>query len=632
MNRVVRRISFILAVVLSISLLAGCNDTNKSQGTNSNKTNEKRQFTEATVNTEKVMNMSGWWSKPPAFNGNFSNGDGNNVSQYFIYERLWNILRVGTGKMYMQLADKVEHTEDKTIVTLKKNIKWHDGDPFTSKDIWAYYTLKRVDVTKYVTSIDTPDEYTVVFNWTKPAVFEEMRMKLIAKDLTGTIPYHLYKEYVDKAAQIFKSAAPNTNPNKRTSYNVVLSPEQTKAFTDNYTAFVNSGPAKPVGTGPYKFESVDDNQLILTKNQDYYGASNVHFEKIKFAMAPGDLSQYYAMLRNGDFDIDNGTPPRDIIESTLAANPDLVHYKMFDMASYGVMFNTRKAPFDNLKFRQAIAYIIDKGKVREVGNYYGKEFNSISAIGFPPSIMKTSLDPNMKLTDFTRNEEKAVSLLKELGWTKGSDGVWSDASGKKSDFIIASDAGFDVTLNSAQVVAEQLTKFGLNTKVKAVDGSIFYTNAQAGEYDMSCYLIDMCWSLNDAWDGLKNAYVSLKDYVGIPNNLKGKGYDGSEVDVYSLIDKYPVTQDKEERTKIMSNLAYVYNENVYAVNLFQTSYGVFINMKNVDGNFPNGDKMQEYNRNMPLFTDDVEVNDRIIELNYEFQCNRNWTSGDYWPK
>lgn len=627
-----KTLSTILTLALSVSLLAGCNDKDKTKNVNSTKTDEKRQFTEATVNTEKVMNMSGWWSKPPAFNGNFFNGDGNNVSQYFVYERLWTIVRVGTGNTYMQLGEKVEHTADKTTVTLKKDVKWHDGQPFTSKDIWAYYTIKKVDVTKYVTSIETPDDYTVVFNWSKPAVFEEMRMKLIAKDLSGTVPYHIYKEYVDKASEIYKSGTANTDQNKRVNFNIVLNEEQTKAFNDNYNAFVNSGPAKPIGTGPYKFESVDDNNLIVTKNKDYYGADKVFFEKIKFAMAPGDLSQYYAMLRNGDFDIDNGTPPKDIIESTLAANTDLVHYKMFDMASYGVMFNVRKAPFDNIKFRQAIAYILDKGKVREVGNYYGKEFNEISAIGFPPSIMKTSLVSDMKLTNYTRNEEKAAALLKELGWTKGSDGVWSDDKGNKSDFIIASDAGFDVTLNSAQVVAEQLTKFGINTKVKAVDGSVFHTNAKAGEYDMTCYLMDMCWSMNEAWDGLKNAYVGLKDYVGIPNNLKAKGYDGSEVDVYSLIDKYPFIQDKEERKKAISNLAYVYNENVYAVNLFQTSYGVFINMKNVDGNFPNGSLIEKYNRNMPLFTDDVEINDRVIELNYEFQINRNWTSGDFWPR
>jgi peptide/nickel transport system substrate-binding protein len=628
MKKTLRKLVLAVATVVTVTSFAGCNNT---KSTSTGKSSGKA-YAEPTVNKDKVMNMAGYWSKPPQFNGNFFNGDGNNVAQYFVYERLWTTLRVGTGKTYMQLADKVENKEDKTIVTLKKGIKWHDGEAFTSKDIWAFYMLRKVDTSKYLASIETPDENTLVFNWQKPAVFEEMRMELIAKDLNGTMPYHIYKELADKAAEIYKSAAPNTDTKKKPAFGVALNEAQTKAFADNNKNLVNLKMEKPIGTGPYKFSSVDDNNLVLVKNADYYDAKNVHFEKINFKMAPADISQYYAMLRNGEFDIDNGTPPKDVLESTLAANKDLVHYTMFDMASYGVMFNTRKAPFDNVKFRQAIAYIIDKGKVREVGNYYGKEFNKISAIGFPPSMMEKVLDKNMKLTDYTKNEEKAASLLKELGWTKGSNGQWADSTGKKAEFIIGSDAGFDITLNSAQVVAEQLTKFGINTQVKAVDGSVFYTNARAGEYDMTCYLMDMNWGMKDAWDGLNNAYVGLKDYMGLPNNLTAKGYDGSEVDVYSLIDQYPRTQDAKEREKIISNLAYVYNENCYAVNLFQTSYGVFINMKNIDGNFPAAGDIEKYDRNMPLYTDNKDINDRIVELNYEFQCNRNWTSGEFWPK
>lgn len=634
-KRKISIISTLLTLTLSLSVFAGCGGSDSTSTSGTKTTVEKKQPGEPTSNKEKVLQMGGNWAKPPAFNGNWFNTNGRNSLEDIIYERLFVIIRVGTGKLHYQLAESVEHKEDKTIVHLRKGVKWHDGQPFTSKDIWAYYVLNNsVNVLKYVTGIDTPDDYTVVFNWAKPVVFEDMRMKLIAKDLSGTIPYHIYKEYVDKANEILKKAKPTDDMKKKRAFGLDITSELKKDLTENFQKFKDAGPATPIGTGPYKFDKVDDNQMIAVKNKDYYGADKVHFETIKFIRGGADLAQDYAMLRNGDFDIAYGTPPKDILESMIAGNQDLLHYKMFDMASYGVMFNIKKEPFNDVKFRQAIAYIVDKGKVREVGNYYGKEFPEISAIGFPPSVMKDYISKDTKLTNYTRSEEKASKLLQELGWKKGSDGSWVDKNDKKPEFVIASDASFDVTLNSAQVVAEQLTKFGLNTKVKAVDSSVFWTNTENGEYDMTCYLMDMCWSMNDAWDGLKNAYVGLAKMNGLPSTdeeLKLPGRNGQIVDVHQEIDKYCFTNDKQERQNIINELAYIYNENAFSINLFQTSYGVYINLKNVNGNFPMEEDFQKYNRDMPLATD-TEVNDRIIELNCGFQSNRFWVNGEYWPR
>ena len=246
-------------------------------------------------------------------------------------------------------------------------------------------------------------------------------------------------------------------------------------------------------------------------------------------------------------------------------------------------------------------------------------------------MMKDYLVSDMQLTDYTRNEGKAARLLSEIGWKKGSDGIWVDKDGKKANFTIACDVLFDTALNSAQAVAEQLTEFGLNTRVKAVDSSIVYKNAKNGDYDMLCYLTDMCWSMNEAWDGIKNAYVSMKDYTGFPDELKSIGYDGKEINVYDTLNKYPYIQDPQERKRVISELAYIYNENAYVLNLFQTTYGVWINMKYIDGNFPMADQMGMYNRNMPV-VNDPEVNDRICEMNYEFQSNRNWVDGNFWPR
>ncbi len=631
-KRLIKIISLLMVFIIPLSFLSGCGG--KEDPEVSSHVPQVKEPGDPKVNTEKVLQVPGNWDKPPAFNGNYHSAGGWNSLNDLLYERLFVIIRVGTGNQYNQLAESIENLEDKTIIHLRKDVKWHDGELFTSKDIWAFYMLRNsVDVLKYTTSIETPDEHTFIFNWAEPYLFEDMRMKLIAKDVNGTIPYHIYKEYVDKAAEIIAAAKPATDIKERSTFGLQFTKDEKKALNDNYTAFTNFVVPNPIGTGPYKFKSVDDNLMIVVKNEDYYGANNVHFEKINFVRAPADIAQSNAMLRNGDFDISWDSPTQDMLESTLAANPDLVYYKEFDLASYGILFNLRKEPFDNIEFRKAIAYIIDKTKVREVANYYAKEFKEISAAGLPPTFLEDILLPDTKLTDFTRNEAKAEKILKELGWKKGNDGIWVDPSGKKPEFLIASDASFGITLNSAQVVAEQLTNFGLNTKVKAVESSVFWTEVRNGEeYHMTCYLMDMNWDMNEPWGGLRNSYRgTMKEVTDFPEVIELPARNGEIINVDHELDRYIYTQDENERLKILNDLIHIYHENVYAVNLFQTSYGTYINLKNIDGNLPMESEFDKYNRNMP-FAEDLEVNDRICELNVGFQSNRFFVDGNYWPK
>jgi peptide/nickel transport system substrate-binding protein len=82
--------------------------------------------------------------------------------------------------MVPALATSVDVSEDgKTVTfTLREGVKWHDGEDFTSEDV-AFTVMEVLKVVhprgpnsfREVTSINTPDDYTAVFNLENPAPY-----------------------------------------------------------------------------------------------------------------------------------------------------------------------------------------------------------------------------------------------------------------------------------------------------------------------------------------------------------------------------------------------------------------------------------------------------------------------------
>ncbi|MFC4809613.1 ABC transporter substrate-binding protein [Paenibacillus sp. GCM10023250] len=641
------------AVLGASVMLSGCGAS--AQGLvdrlNAGDVNDLRQpipTEQLKYNKDKIFHGLGGWPKPPLYQGNpFGSGGIGDTNNRYMYEGLFFFIR-SMNNVYNLLAESSEESDGTTTVHLHRNVKWHDGAPFTSKDVWAYYRLNNgAEVTKYLTSIEIPDDYTVVFHWMKPAPYPELRKLLLAQDLQGQIPYHIYKPYVDKADALLKEAKPLTDKSKEGPFNLDITDELSKRLALNWNEFTRSGPKIPVGTGPYQFEKVTTTDMLLDKFEDYWRPNAVNFDKIWLKNVP-ELSAQYALVKAGKLDWYDGTPPKDILESLLKQNKNLLHYRMFDPASVGLMYNIRNKPFDNIKFRQALTYVLDKSKLREIGNYYGQENPKISMTGIMPSSLAKEVDASVldRMTDYTHNPDKAAALLTEIGWKKGNDGLWHDPEGKVPAFIIGAPNNWAPGVNSAQIAAEQLTKFGIPTKLKAVDSTIYYANADKGQYDMSMDWVDVSWGFQNPWSSMRVLYwQGTKTKVGFPNvmkkdaegnevdtgklDLKVKGIDGKIYDIDKEMKRYPFVQDEQERRQMIGNLAWIANENCWGVNFFQNTTGAWINTKTMAGNYPMMDEIVKYDRDMPLAAD-PEDQLAITHLNHGF--NSTYMPEEYWPR
>jgi ABC-type transport system substrate-binding protein len=229
-----------------------------------------------------------------------------------------------------ELASKIDASADglSYTFTLHDGVTFHDGRPFTSAD--AKYTLDTVlastfakaasffegsgaNRTSYIKSVEAPDSHTLIIR--------------LNKKWTGLLP--------------------NLVP-------IAIIPR------DSY----ESQKAHPLGTGPFKFRSYDSLQQIidLEANAAYWdGPPHVPALRVRVI---SDANAMQAELRAGRVDIaplPTSLSP-DAVKS-LGQDPNLKVDQFAGSNLNHLTFNTKEAPLDNPKVRQAIAYAIDRESI-----------------------------------------------------------------------------------------------------------------------------------------------------------------------------------------------------------------------------------------------------------------------------
>src|SRR5271165_7072726 len=329
------------------------------------------------------------------------------VTQYNVFEGLTKVNE--DLSVTPLLAEKWDFSPDlKTLTfTLKPNIKFQDGEPFSSKDVkFSFERFGAKDSTNKdkvffasIQSIDTPDPMTVVLNFKDPS-FEAL--------------YHLGAE--------------------------------TSVIIDEKSAA--SEATAPVGTGPYKLSSWTKGASIALDKWDGYRES----AKIPLAHATfrfiSDPSAAVAAMLAGDVD----AFPRFANVQALGQFRSDPRFQVLVGGTEGktiLALNNKKPPLDNLKVRQAIAYAIDRKAIID---------GAMDGLGSPIGSHLTPNDPGyVDLTGmYPHDPAKAKALLKEAGVTTPLDLS-----------LILPPPSF--ARQGGQIIAAQLADVGINAKIENVE-------------------------------------------------------------------------------------------------------------------------------------------------------------------
>lgn len=335
-----------------------------------------------------------------------------------------------------ELASEIKTSEDAKSVTfvLRDGVKFHNGKPFTSADVkytfdelfrskgnksFAFFDTVSKQQIPHITSIETPDPRTVVFNIQRPALKNQLLSNLVAIPIIseGT------------------SAEQKTNP---------------------------------IGTGPFKFVSFDQSQntVELASFPEYFDTP-AKVQKLKVRTVT-DASALQAELQTGGVDltpVPSNLPP-DALKA-LAGMPNL-KVEQFDGSNIQyVGMNTQSPPLNNTKVRQAIGYAIDREKIiRELLSGQAKIAYSIlpgNSWAYVPG------------TQYSYDPAKSKQLLQEAGY-KNEPIKFKFASGNAAynSFVQAIQSSLlDVGLNveveplDPTTLRDQLSRgqFQLNTGV-----------------------------------------------------------------------------------------------------------------------------------------------------------------------
>lgn len=508
-----------------------------------------------------VFRTAGGWDAPPAYHGNRFAPGGVGAAWWWAFEPLFHYVPP-TRDVVLRLATDYEETADTFTAHLQPNAVWHDGTPFTSKDVWCTFYLRvlhKPTIWKLLDSVETPDDNTVVFKWKEPTLFPK---ELIAGELIMN-PYHLYGKWCDQIPDAMGDDA------------------ALDAIREDLVKFK---PELPVGTGPFKVKTVTASEMILEKFPDHYAADKVDFDEVRILRWSSN-EVIWAFLMAGEIDAAHPATLKDVTEQIMARRPKMELALPTDWGEFAILFNMRRAPFDELNVRKAIAHAIDRKQLREVTYYYAGPVED-----YAHGVLKSFEDQWLSkdflkgLTLYDYDTSKAEALLTEIGFSRGADGNWLDAAGKPLAWEVNAPAAYSDWVLACENVATQLTNFGIPTECRPIDNPVYWPALTAGEYQLAIGWYATWWNIYHPWAGFDRfAFGDGAKRVGLYDNPVLPGPEGTTVNIQDEVLKLGTTFDLDEQKKIVEKLAWVMNENIPALPFLEKRLMMFHDGENVTG-------------------------------------------------
>ncbi|MEZ0345249.1 MAG: ABC transporter substrate-binding protein, partial [Infirmifilum sp.] len=423
----------------------------------------------------KELRVPAFWAPPPGFHGNpFGTWEGLAEIRWYIYEPGAYVI-IDTDEWVPALFEKWERQGDNALlVHIRRGVTWHDGTPFTVKDVETLLVLRQA-IYGWLLNVNFEkiDDYT--FRLVSTGRLSEADVREFLQEYQCA-PYNLFGQYLEEAKKVVDLRR-NGQP-----YDTEL-----KALYDKVAAPLY--PGKVIGNGPYVLKEVTADYILLEKYAKHYASDKFPFDRI--LLTPRLVSQevIWTAMSAGETDFRQvPTPPSMLsaINTTLKARGGFLGVGIsYDPAEFGFLLNFRKWPYNDVRFRKALAYIIDVKAITETtfpGFALPARYQTGIPVGFEDMVFTKEFLNTLK--PYTYNPAEAERLLKELGFKRGSDGKWLGPDGKPFEIWLRPYAPEKEKMLPAEVLKAQLEKFGFTVKMDPVPLGLMGEMYGKGEFDI----------------------------------------------------------------------------------------------------------------------------------------------------
>jgi peptide/nickel transport system substrate-binding protein len=340
------------------------------------------------------------------------------------------------------IVDNKDGTYDMTW-HLQPNIMWHDGQPFTSKDVaftWKFVSdpnsqTYNTDDYRGIKSVSTPDDTTVVFHWDG-----------------------LYGNY----ANIFESMLPEHLLGNLSVADIVTNVQFNRSA---------------IGTGPFKFAEWKSGEYIrAVKNDNYWrGDQYPKIDEIVFSFFPDDNTRLNA-LKTGAYHLGEILP---VQVADLKNDPNgklvLINSNTFLHFDTCIKTDKGKALFSDVNVRQAMFHAIDRHAI-------ATQLMQGTVVVIDGSYNPSSVWFDKNVTDYNFDVAKAKQMLSDAGWVAGSDGILAKG-GQKFSFTLMIRSGANDRVQCGQVIQAQLKDVGIDVLFEALEGNAWSAKWRSGQWE-----------------------------------------------------------------------------------------------------------------------------------------------------
>jgi len=409
-----KSVALLMILALMLGVFAGCGNSSSGKKDDSN-INETRNLVIAQggyPQTLDIQYQSDVFASRPAS---------------MVFEKLVDL--EPNGEFKGVLAESWDLPDETTIIFhLRKNVKFHNGDPMTAEDV--KWSLIRAIESPYVGS--------------KVSFIDKDAFKII-DDNTIEIHY-LYPNA--SALYGFQQAGASILPSK--------------LYANAESSEIS---ANPIGTGPYKYVSaVNGESVTFVRNDEYWGEKakikNLIWQNIS------ENANRTIELETGGASFAYDVPVTDITK--IQDNKDLVLLQGQGTTIQAAFYNTETpGPLADVKVRKALGYAVDKKAILAAA------YNNIGSVAKGPllDVIKYSTQ-DLDVPEF--DMDKAKAAMKEAGYGDGFNlRIYTNENQYRID--------------AAQVIQNAWKQLGVNTEITTLEYAAYTSAINTGDFDVCMF-------------------------------------------------------------------------------------------------------------------------------------------------